>query len=134
MTEIQYNEWTASYLVQFKKERKLASYLVTLKCALTSPHLSQSSPVIRYMLTSPLTSLAMAGVTPVPGDTEYTIGRSSSLRICMADHVASFPINLCQIITDLIANMKSIPLIHGLFHLSPSHHQTHNHVSLQGKY
>lgn len=42
--------------------------------------MSQSSPVIRYILTSPLTSLAMAGVTLVPGDKEYTMGRPSSRR------------------------------------------------------
>jgi len=35
---------------------------------------------MRYMLTSPLTSLAMAGVTLVPGDIEYTKGRLILLR------------------------------------------------------
>lgn len=44
------------------------------KCAATSPHLSQSSPVILYMLTRLLTLVAIAGVTLVPGDNEYTIG------------------------------------------------------------
>lgn len=49
----------------------------------TSRHESQSSAVILYMLTRPLTAFAMVGVTLVPGDKEYTTGRLISCQTCI---------------------------------------------------
>lgn len=57
-------------------------YLDTEKCELTSFQLSQSSPVILYMLTWLLIFSANAGVTSVPGERDRMIGRSISCKSC----------------------------------------------------
>ena len=57
-------------------------YLDTVKCELTSFQLSQSSPVILYILTCSLMFSANGTVTSVPGEMDSTIGRSSSRRSC----------------------------------------------------
>lgn len=62
-------------------EWQLFTYLATSKWASTSLQVSQSSPVILYMFTRWATSFAINGVAPTPGEREYRIGRSSSLRI-----------------------------------------------------
>ena len=102
-------------------------HLATSKWNTTSFHVSQSSPVILYMLTSPLTPLAKTGVVLLPGDNEYKTGRSSFLRICrrylfseiLTLNITSFTTNQC------------IPLIQMLSHLYPNHHQIHSHFLLQ---
>lgn len=66
-------------LIAPSKKTKI-DHLETSKCDATSLQLSQSSPVILYMLTNPFTCFAMDGVTLVPGDKEYRIGRSRSFR------------------------------------------------------
>ena len=111
-------------------------YLEMLKWAATSPQVSQSSPVILYMLTSPFTSLAIAGVTLVPGEREYIIGRSSSFRTCA--RALCISVLHCEYITWISLMLTeerhcSVPLKQQLSHLDQSHHQIHNHVSLKKK-
>lgn len=86
------------------------------------------------MLTSPLTLLAIAGVTLVPGEREYTIGRLSSLRTWNdVSHISLLKDAGKIFSTSIHMRIRNcrIPLTHSLFHLIPSHHQTHSHVSLQ---
>lgn len=112
-------------------------YLEMSKWAATSPQVSQSSPVILYMLTSPFTCLAIAGVTMVPGEMEYTIGRPPSFKVYAREQCKSvlhFSIYIIWISIMLTEERHySVPLKQLLSHLCRGHHQIHNHVSLKKK-
>ena len=86
------HDWKATWTPKLLNRNRTVFHLVTSKWLATSPHESQSSAVIRYKFASPLTSLAIAGVTLVPGDSEYNMERSSCFRTwAKAHHVISQP-------------------------------------------
>jgi len=68
---------------EVKHWKNLIKYLDTLKWDKTAGHLSQSSCVIRYVLTRLLTISAISGVALTPGDRENTIGLWKPLIICI---------------------------------------------------
>lgn len=63
------------------------THLATSKCASKSDHVSQSSPVTRYMLAMFDTIVPISGVAWTPGDREYTIGLAVSAMLCYNNQV-----------------------------------------------